>query len=72
MFANAGSIFSERGERLFLLTSRHIVVEEQTHHFPDRIEIELHTDPQTSQIVRFSIPLYQQGKEAPGRRFKVR
>ena len=41
---NASGFFFERGRRLFLVTSRHVVVDEPSEHFPDRIEIELHTD----------------------------
>lgn len=41
---NASSFFFERGERLFVVTSRHVMIDEPTKHFPDRIEIELHID----------------------------
>ena len=60
---NASSFFFERGERLFLVTSRHVVVDQPSNHFPDRIEIELHVDPgNLAKSTGFSIPLYRNGK----------
>ena len=60
---NASSFFFERGERLFLVTSRHVMIDEPSKHFPDRIEIELHTDPDNlAKATGFSIPLYRNGK----------
>ncbi|WP_016921301.1 trypsin-like peptidase domain-containing protein [Methylocystis parvus] len=63
MLTNASSFFFERDERLFLVTSRHVVIDEQSHHLPDRVEIELHTDPENmAKSLGFSIPLYHHGK----------
>ena len=60
---NASSFFFERDERLFLVTSRHVVVDQPSNHFPDRIEIELHVDPgNLARSTGFSIPLYRDGK----------
>jgi len=60
---NASGFFFERDERLFLVTSRHVVVDEKSGHFPDRIYIELHTDPENlAASIGFSIPLYRDGK----------
>ncbi len=60
---NASGFFFARGERLFLATSRHVVVDEANQHFPDRIQIELHTDPENiAQSTGFSIPLIRNGK----------
>jgi len=60
---NASGFFFERNERLFLVTSRHVVLDAATKHFPDRIEIELHLDPDNlAQSTGFSIPLYRDGK----------
>jgi len=42
---NASGFFFERDDRLFLVTSRHVMLDEPSQHFPDRIEIELHIDP---------------------------
>jgi len=60
---NASSFFFERDRRLFLVTSRHVIIDEPSKHFPDRIEIELHVDPENmAESTGFSIPLYRNGK----------
>jgi S1-C subfamily serine protease len=60
---NASSFFFARDERLFLVTSRHVMIDAQNQHFPDRIEIELHTDPDNlAQSIGISIPLYRDGE----------
>jgi len=57
---NASGFFFERGERLFLVTSRHVMIDEASRHYPDRIEIELHCSPENvAHVTGFSIPLYQ-------------
>jgi hypothetical protein len=62
---NASGFFFERDERLFLVTSRHVLVDEPTEHYPNRLEIELHTDPDNlGRSTGFSIPLYRDGKSA--------
>lgn len=63
LLTNASSFFFERDGRLFLVTSRHVMIDEPSKHFPDRIEIELHTDPDNmARSTGFSIPLYREGK----------
>jgi len=60
---NASGFFFEREERLFLVTSRHVVIDEPSKHFPNRIEIELHIDPDNLAVsTGFSIPLYRDGR----------
>jgi len=60
---NASGFFFERDDRLFLITSRHVLVDEPTEHYPNRLEIELHTDPDNLGLsTGFSIPLYRDGK----------
>mgnify|MGYP002389135212 FL=1 len=60
---NATGFFFERQHRLFLVTSRHVIVDRPSKHFPDRIEIELHTDPgNMTKSTGFSIPLYRNRK----------
>lgn len=60
---NASGFFFERGERLFLVTSRHVMIDAPSRHYPSRIEIELHTNPDNlAQSTGFSIPLYRDGK----------
>jgi hypothetical protein len=44
LLTNATGFFFERDQRLFLVTSRHVMIDEPSKHFPDRIEIELHVD----------------------------
>ncbi|MAT83708.1 MAG: trypsin [Gammaproteobacteria bacterium] len=59
---NATGFFYEREAQLFLVTSRHVLVDEPSNHHPDRIEIELHTDRSNlTQSTGFSIPLYRDG-----------
>jgi len=60
---NASGFFFERDGRLFLVTSRHVLVDEPSKHFPDRIEIELHIEAANmARSIGFSIPLYRDGK----------
>ncbi|SPE26536.1 conserved hypothetical protein [Burkholderiales bacterium] len=60
---NASGFFFERGERLYLVTSRHVMIDPPSKHFPDRIEIELHFDAENIALsTGFSIPLYRDGK----------
>jgi S1-C subfamily serine protease len=60
---NASSFFFERDKRLYLVTSRHVMIDEPSKHFPDRIEIELHIDQDNlAKSTGFSIPLYRNGK----------
>jgi S1-C subfamily serine protease len=62
---NASGFFFERDKRLFLVTSRHVLVDEPTAHYPDRLEIELHIDPDNlASSTGFSVPLYRDGKSA--------
>lgn len=63
LLTNASGFYFARGERLFLVTSRHVMIDEPSKHFPDRIEIELHIDPDNiAHSTGFSIPLYRHGK----------
>ena len=60
---NASSFFFERDDRLFLVTGRHVIIDEPSQHFPDRIEIELHIDPDNlAKSTGLSIPLYRSGR----------
>ncbi len=60
---NASGFFFECDERLFLVTSRHVVIDAPSKHFPNRLEIELHIDPANlAKSIGFSIPLYRDGK----------
>ena len=60
--SGATGFFFQRDERLFLVTSRHVVIDEPSGHLPDRLVIELHTDPADLAVSSaFSIPLYRTG-----------
>src|SRR5262245_29953401 len=60
--SHATGFFFERDERLYLMTSRHVLFDEPSKHTPDRIEITVHTDAKVlTQTVQFSMPLYRDG-----------
>ena len=60
---NASGFFFERDQRLFLVSSRHVFIDEPSGHRPDRIEIEFHTDADNlASSGRFSMPLFHNGK----------
>ncbi len=60
---HASGFFFARGERLFLVTSRHVLIDEPTKHFPNRITIELHTsETDLSVSTGLSMLIYKDGK----------
>ncbi len=60
---NATGFFFERADRLFLVTSRHVVLDESAQHSPDRIEIELHVNSDNiAETTGYSILLYRDGQ----------
>lgn len=61
--SGASGFFFERDGRLYLVTSRHVLLDARSGHHPDRLQIELHTDTvDLRQIAAFSILLYQDGR----------
>ena len=53
----------EGGTRLFLVTSRHVLIDEPSSHRPDRIEIEVHLDEEDlTEIAVISLLLYEDGQ----------
>ena len=57
---NATGFFFEQDGRLFLVTNRHVVIDEATEHRPDRLEIELHVDPDNvAAAIQLTVPLYR-------------
>jgi S1-C subfamily serine protease len=59
---NASGFFFERGPRLYLVTSRHVLIDAPTAHHPNRIEIELHTSEANLALSScLSLMLYQEG-----------
>ena len=63
LLTRASGFFFARDERLYFVTSRHVVLDEPSKHFPDRIEIELHVDAvNLTRSTGLSILLYRDGK----------
>lgn len=63
VLSNASGFFFQRDGRLFLVTSRHVVLDEPSDHRPDSLQIELHTDAANlADTACFGIPLYE-GKQ---------
>ncbi len=63
LLTRASGFFFERGERLFLVTSRHVLIDEPSRHFPDRIAVDLHVDEQNlTRATGFSMLLYRNGR----------
>ncbi|MBN9430060.1 MAG: serine protease [Burkholderiales bacterium] len=62
LLTGASGFFFRRDDRLFLVTNRHVFSDAPSNHFPNRIEIELHTDARDlTRYMTFSIPLYGNG-----------
>jgi len=60
---NATGFFFERDGRLFLVTSRHVVIDTPTQHFPNRIEFAVHSNPDDlARSEPFTVMLYEDGK----------
>jgi len=60
---NASGFFFARDQRLYLVTSRHVLFDEPSKHFPDCLEIELHVNPDNlAESTGFSMPLYRNGQ----------
>jgi len=63
LLTKASGFFFARDERLYLVTSRHVLLDEPSAHRPDRIEIELHThEANLTRSTGFSVLLYHEGK----------
>ena len=59
---NASGFFFERDQRLYLVTSRHVLFDEPTGHHPDRLDIVVHTHPMDlTRFIHYSMPLYNRG-----------
>ncbi len=62
LLTSASGFYFERDGRLYLVTSRHVMADVPSGHRPDRIELEMHTDPDNlAASIGFSIPLYSAG-----------
>ena len=63
LMTGASGFFFERGESLFFVTSRHVLIDEPSKHFPNRIELELHNDAvNLTRSTALSVWLYKDGK----------
>ncbi|MDB5899926.1 MAG: hypothetical protein JWP22_1132 [Ramlibacter sp.] len=63
MLTGATGFFFEREGRLFVVTSRHVVIDAPSNHHPDRIELTLHLDPvDLTRYTAVSVPLYEKQK----------
>jgi hypothetical protein len=59
----ATGFFFERDQRLFLVTSRHVLLDDASSHHPDRVEITVHDDEvDLTRTTVLSLPLYSEGK----------
>lgn len=60
---NASGFFFSRDRKLFLITSLHVLRDDASKHFPDRVLIDFHTDlDNLTQTISLSMPLYRDGK----------
>ena len=59
----ASGFYFERDNRLYLVTSRHVLRDKLSRHFPDRVEIELHLNPDNvAESTGFSMLLYRKSQ----------
>ena len=57
---SASGFFFRRGGQLFLITNRHVFIDAASGHFPDRVEIGVHTDARDlTQHAQVTLPLYR-------------
>lgn len=58
---SATGFFLVRDQRVFLVTARHVFIDAEDKHFPDRITIELHTNrADMAEAATVSVPLYHE------------
>jgi hypothetical protein len=63
LLTNATGFFYRNRERLFLVTSLHVVIDAATDHHPNRLELEIHIDRDNLAVsTGFFILLYEGGK----------
>jgi hypothetical protein len=70
LLSQASGFFFEREERLYFVTSRHVLCDAPSGHFPNRVELLLHTDAtDLTQCAVLSVLLFQMttacGTKAP-------
>lgn len=60
---NATGFFFRRGRRLYVVSSRHVFIDDASGHHPDRLEIELHPDAHNLAVsIGLSVLLYREGR----------
>jgi len=60
---SASGFFFERDGRTFLVTSRHVLIDEPSAHLPDRIDITIHLDAaDLTRVATVSLDLYRAGR----------
>jgi hypothetical protein len=63
LLTQASGFFFERAAHLYLVTSRHVLIDEASGHFPDRIEVELHLDAaDLTRSIGYSVLLYRHSR----------
>lgn len=63
LLTGASGFFFERDERLYLVTSRHVMIDTPSNHFPTHLQLELHTDADNlAASTGYDVPLYKGGK----------
>jgi hypothetical protein len=66
--SGTGFFFEPAFERIFLITNRHMVIDESNEFFPDHLWLKLHTDPDDlKDWEQFSVPLYSDHDRADER-----
>ncbi len=59
----ASGFFFQHNDSLYLVTNRHVLIDQPSGHLPDRIEIEVHTNPDNlTQAAVLSVLLYRDGQ----------
>jgi len=62
---NATGFFFQREDALFLVTNRHVVLDEATGHVPEALEIDVHTNADNLvETERITVPLYASDPDA--------
>lgn len=63
LLTGASGFFFERDDRLFIVTSRHVLQDAPSRHHPNRIAIEIHVDPvNLTQSFQVSVWLFEEGR----------
>jgi hypothetical protein len=63
LLTRASGFFFAREGRLWLVSCRHVVIDEAAGHHPDRLELELHIDARNlTRSLRWSMPLFRDGR----------